>query len=53
MRTEYIKKADLPKFWENRAICIEFPDGSDVLAQENGYTLKQCLNMDNAKFFLD
>lgn len=28
-------------------------DGSDALAQENGYTLEECLQMEDAKFFLD
>lgn len=49
----YIRKEDLPKYWETNAICIEFADGTDVLAQENGYTLEQCLAMTDAKFFLD
>lgn len=50
---EYIQKEDLSKYWETNAICIEFADGTDALAQENGYTLEQCLTMTDAKFFLD
>lgn len=51
--TTYIKKEELPKYWEKKSICIEFPDGTDALAQENGYTLEQCLKMEDVKFFLD
>ena len=50
---EYIKQEELPKYWETKVICIEFADGSDALAQENGYTLEQCMEMTDAKFFLD
>lgn len=50
---EYIKQEELPKYWKTKAICIEFADGSDALAQENGYTLEQCMEMTDAKFFLD
>lgn len=49
----YIQKEDLSKYWETNAICIEFADGTDALAQENGYTLEQCFAMTDAKFFLD
>ena len=50
---KYIKKEELKKFYDRQAICIEFPDGSDAMAQDNGYTLEQCLAMDDVKFFLD
>ena len=49
----YISRSELPKYWETKSICIEFADGSDALAQENGYTLEECLQMEDAKFFLD
>lgn len=49
----YIKQEELPKYWETKSICIEFADGSDALAQENGYTLEQCMEMGDVKFFLD
>lgn len=53
MDIKYISKEDLMKYWGRKSICIEFPDGSDSLAQENGYTLEQCLEMTDARFFLD
>ena len=53
MKQKYITKQELADLWEKKAICIEFADGSDALAQENGYTLEQCLAMDDARFFLD
>lgn len=53
MKQKYITKRELETLWNKRAICIEFADGSDVLAQENGYTLQQCLAMTDARFFLD
>lgn len=53
MKQKYITKQELEDLWETNAICIEFADGSDALAQENGYTLEQCLAMDDARFFLD
>lgn len=49
----YILPEELSKFWDTKAICIEFSDGTDALAQENGYTLEQCLSMDDVKFFID
>lgn len=52
-KCNYISKDEVKKYWNNRAICIEFPDGTDTLAQENGYTLEQCLKMTTVKFFLD
>ena len=39
--------------WESNSICIEFSNGSDALTEENGYTLEECLRMEDAKFFLD
>lgn len=45
MELHYIARNELPKYWETRSICIEFADGSDALAQENGYTLEECLQM--------
>lgn len=53
MDIKYISKEDLMKYWGRKSICIEFPDGSNSLAQENGYTLEQCLEMTDARFFLD
>ena len=51
---KYIKKKEeLKKFYDRQAICIEFPDGSNAMAQDNGYTLEQCLARDDVKFFLD
>lgn len=50
----YIKQEDLPKFWHKNAVYIEFGDGSDdVLAAENGYTLKDCMAMNDVRFFID
>lgn len=43
----------LKKYWDIAPICIVFSDGSDALAQENGYTLEQCMGMKDAIFFLD
>lgn len=53
MELHYIVRNALPKYWKTRSICIEFADGSDALAQENRYTLEECLQMEDAKFFLD
>lgn len=53
MKQKYITKQELADLWEKKAICIEFTDGSEALAQENGYTLEQCLAMNDARFFLD
>lgn len=55
-KKHYIDRKDLEKYWDSKSICIEFSDGTDALAQENGYTLQQCLAMDymdDVKFFLD
>lgn len=49
----YISKEQVKELWDKKPICIEFADGSDVLAQENGYTLEQCLAMSDVRFFLD
>lgn len=50
----YIKQEDLPEFWHKNAVYIEFGDGSDdVLAVENGYTLKDCMAMNDVRFFID
>lgn len=44
----------LSEYWDDFAIVIAFPDGSDALAQENHYTLEDCLSkFDDVKFFLD
>ena len=48
-----ITKKQLKKYWYTAPICIVFPDNSDALAQENGYTLEQCTNMKDVVFFLD
>ncbi len=53
MKVCYITREDLERYCDSKGICIEYQDGTDVLAQENGYTLKQCLAMNNVKFFLD
>lgn len=53
MKLRYISREELGKYWEKKSICIEFPDVTDALAQENGYTLEQCLGMEDVKFFLD
>lgn len=53
MKVCYITRGDLVRYWDNKGICIEYPDGKDVLAQENEYTLEQSLAMDDVKFFLD
>ena len=53
MKTKYITKEQLNKYWDRHSICIEFSDGIDVLAQENGYTLEQCLELNDVRFFLD
>lgn len=49
----YISKEQVKELWDKKPICIEFADGSDALAQENGYTLEQCLAMSDVRFFLD
>lgn len=53
MKLNYIKQEELSKYWETTPICIEFSDGTDALAQENGYTLEECLAIEDAEFFLD
>lgn len=50
---QYITKEEVSKYWNTRSICLEFADGTDSLAQENGYTLEQCLDMTDVKYFLD
>lgn len=50
---QYITKEEVSKYWNTRSICLEFADGTDLLAQENGYTLEQCLDMTDVKYFLD
>lgn len=49
----YISKEQVKELWDKKPICIEFADGTDVLAQENEYTLEQCLAMSDVRFFLD
>lgn len=39
-----ISKETLPEYWDDFAIVIAFPDGTDALAQENHYTLHDCLH---------
>ena len=51
--TKYISIDDVIRKWCTKAICIEFADGTDVLAQENGYTLQQCIGMKGVRFFID
>lgn len=49
-----ISHVTLPEYWDDFAIAIAFPDGTNALAQENHYTLHDCLHkLDNVKFFLD
>lgn len=43
----------LSNYWNTYAVGIEFSDGTDALAQENGYTLEKCRQMENVRFFLD
>ena len=53
-KTKYISFKEVREKWNTHAIGIEFSDGSDALAQENGYTLEQCEQMqDDVLFFLD
>lgn len=49
----YISKTQLKELWDKSPICIEFANGTDALAQENGYTLEKCLAMNDVRFFLD
>lgn len=46
---------DVVIHWEDRAICVEFEDGSDALLQDNGYTLKDAAEFakQGCKFFYD
>lgn len=49
-----VSKETLPEYWDDFAIVIAFPDGTDTLAQENHYTLYDCLHkLDDVKFFID
>ena len=48
-----IPRSLLPLFWDKYSICIEFPDGTDTLAQDSGYSLKQCMSLDDVKFTLN
>lgn len=49
-----ISKETLPEYWDDFAIVIAFPDGTNTLAQENHYTLHDCLHkLNDVKFFLD
>lgn len=49
-----IGKENLSEYWEDFAIVIVFPDGTDALAKENHYTLHDCLyKFDSVKFFID
>ena len=44
----------LPEYWDNFAIVIRRPDGSDILAQDNRYSLHDCLHkLHDVEFFLD
>lgn len=53
MRTKYITNDQVAALWDTKPIVIEFADGTDALAQENGYTLEQCLAMTDARFYVD
>lgn len=53
MKKTYFEKNQLSNYWNTHAIGIEFSDGTDALAQENGYTLEKCRQMENVRFFLD
>lgn len=49
-----IGKENLSEYWDDFAVVIVFPDGTNVLAQENHYTLHDCLHkFDSVKFFID
>lgn len=50
--TIYLSQSCLKDYWNDYAIAIEFQDGTDTLAQENGYTLEQCMAMQDVRFFL-
>ena len=50
---EYLTKDQVRDLWETKPIVIEFADSTDALAQENGYTLEQCLAMTDVRFFVD
>ena len=41
--------------WDNTAIYVELPDGTDFLLQENGYTKKDVRNFyaQGCKFYID
>lgn len=50
----YIRQEDLPKFWHKNTVYIKFGAGpDDVLAAEDNYTLKDCLAMNDVRFFID
>lgn len=48
----YVSQSYLKDYWDDYAISIKFQDGTDAPAQKNGYTLEQCLAMQNVEFFL-
>lgn len=52
-KVNYISKTQLKELWDKSPICIEFANGTDALAQENGYTLEKCIAMNDVRFFLD
>lgn len=49
-----VSRETLPEYWDDFAIVIAFPDGTDTLAQDSHYTLHDCLHkLDGVKFFID
>lgn len=49
-----VSRETLPEYWDDFAIVIALPDGTNVLAQEKHYTLHDCLHkLDSVKFFID
>ena len=53
--TKYCNINEVLRDWNIRNICVEFPDGSDALLQENGYTKEDALKFagQGASFFYD
>lgn len=49
-----VSRETLPEYWDDFAIVIALPDGTNVLVQEKHYTLHDCLHkLDSVKFFID
>ena len=51
---KYIDFATAKKLWNDYAICFEYNDGSDVMCQDSGWTLKDAENnQDYGRFFVE